>query len=362
MVNFRSGIIRKLVDGGSRVVVVAPPDAYVDELKLLGAEYIEWSLTGRGTHIGSEASSVWHLARIYKAIRPDVAYHFTIKSVIYGSLVARLFNIPFVSVVTGLGYVFINRNWTSRIAISLYRATLRQSTEVWLLNSDDRAALDSLHLLDGVFVRMLPGEGVDTAFFAPRPSAPSKITRFLLVARMLRDKGILEYVECARRVKAEGHAAEFALLGPVGADNPTAVSMEQIDQWVAEGSVVYLGMARDVRPYIANADCVVLPSYREGLPRSLLEASSMGKPVIATQVPGCKDVVKDGVTGLLCRAQDASDLTEKVLSFLGLAEPERECMGDNGRSYVVEKFDERLILNHYRESLLRIGLQSDGKN
>lgn len=351
VVNFRSGIIRSLVQRGYRVVVVAPRDDHVEKLQSLGAEYVEWHLVARGTRLASEIGAIRRLRSTYRKVRPDLAFHFTIKPVIYGALAARSLRIPFVSVLTGLGYAFINVNWISRAATALYRLTLRWSREVWFLNVDDCEALKSRGLLTGVPIRMLPGEGIDTSVFHPTGRPTSTQPRFLLVARLLRDKGILEFVEAARLLRRRGTTAQFCLLGSVDADNPTAISRQEVDAWHAEGIVTYLGVAHDVRPYIAAADCIVLPSYREGLPRSLLEASAMGKPVIATDVPGCKQAVIDGATGLLCRPRDASHLAETMQRLLDMPQDERERMGCSGRNFVVEHFDEHLVVRHYFDVL-----------
>lgn len=351
MANFRAGVIRALIEAGDRVVVVAPRDQYVDALQVLGAQYIEWKLLGRGTSVFSEMAALRRLRAIYQAVRPSIAYHFTIKPVIYGALAARSLRIPFVSVVTGLGYAFINANWIGKVAIALYRITLRWSREVWLLNVDDRDAMERQGLLKMVTVRMLPGEGIDTARFQPQPPSEAPRLRFLMVSRLLRDKGVIEFVEAARRLHSQGVNAQFILLGAVDADNPTAITSDEVDSWQAEGIVTYLGVTRDVRQPIAEADCIVLPSYREGLPRSLLEASAMEKPIIATDVPGCREVVVDGETGYLCRVKDADDLAAKMHRLLELPRAERERMGRCGRQFVVDRFDEQLVLRHYWDSL-----------
>lgn len=348
MVNFRSGVIRHLVAQGNRVIVVAPRDEYVSALAPLGAHYEEWRLSGRGTHILFELSAIRQLGRIYREARPDVAFHFTVKPVIYGALMARRFHIPFISVLTGLGYAFINKNWVSEAAVALYRYTLRWSLEVWLLNREDEQAIRQRGLLRGARIRLLPGEGVDIEHYCPgERAAQSSKVRFLLIARLLRDKGILDFVEAARILRARGVDAQFALLGQADADNPTAITRAEVAEWEQENLVSYLGVSKDVRPFISSADCVVLPSYREGLPRTLLEASAMAKPVIATDVPGCRDAVIDGVTGYLCRVRDARDFADKMERMVRVGAGERSALGEQGRHFVSANFDERLVLNHY---------------
>ena len=362
MVNFRGGVIRYLITSGNRVVVVAPRDEFVDALLALGAEYLEWQLIGRGTRVLDEIAAIRQLLRIYRKLQPCVAFHFTIKAVIYGAIAARKVKVPFVSVLTGLGYAFINRNWVSKAAIVLYGLTLRWSYEVWVLNLEDEQTMRESGLLQKVRVRMLPGEGVDTAHFLPQ-GEPSEDphTRFLLIGRLLRDKGIIEFVDAARILHDRGVNAHFSLLGQADADNPTAIPRSDVAEWEKQGLLSYLGVERDVRPFIQATDCVVLPSYREGLPRTLLEASAMGKPVVATDVPGCRDVVVDGVTGYLCRAKDAHDLADKMEKMVIAGPRERAALGAQGRRFVVANFDEQLIVEHYKAVFESLPLSTDGR-
>jgi glycosyltransferase involved in cell wall biosynthesis len=183
-------------------------------------------------------------------------------------------------------------------------------------------------------------------------------TTFLLVARMMWDKGVGEYVDAARQVRARHPQARFILLGFLDVDNPSAVSRDQMDAWVREGVVEYQPPVKDVRPAMTAADCVVLPSYREGVPRTLLEAAAIGRPVIATDVPGCRDTVVDGETGLLCKVMDASDLADKLARFVRMPVAERARMGAAGRRFVETHFDERIVLDRYAslvETLAREG-------
>jgi glycosyltransferase involved in cell wall biosynthesis len=357
--NFRAGLIKALIAEGHRVVAVAPEQApYVDKLRQLGAEFIPWSLSGRSTNPGEETRALLRLVGIYRYLRPDIAFHYTIKAVIYGAIASARGGFPCVSVITGLGYVFLNSGWSSRIARALYRFTLKRSAEVWFLNTDDCATFQQLQLVNGVKTLNLPGEGVDMQYFAaaPLPSRGSESPErtFLMVARLLRDKGVLELVEAARRLRYVVPGIRFQLLGAADDENPTAISRVQVDEWVAEGVVEYLGVASDVRPFVARAHCIVLPSYREGVPRTLLEAAAMERPVVATDVPGCRDVVVPQKSGLLCRPRDATDLAEKIMAVARMDDASLMAMGRFGRQHVAAHFDERIVIDAYLSAIDRL--------
>jgi glycosyltransferase involved in cell wall biosynthesis len=365
--NFRGGLVRELTRQGHRVVVIVPPEPEFEAvLRDLGAEVHLWRLQSKGKAPLAEVVAIWHLAQLLRQIRPDVMFTYTIKPVIYGAIAGKLCRVPVISVITGLGYVFLNNDWISKLARRLYGWTLDWSKEVWFLNSVDEQAFRRAQILKKSSVQFLPGEGVNTDHFAPdfqtaaapwpgQPKASGALT-FLMLARLLKDKGVLEFVGAAKIVKAIFPMARFQLLGGIDANNPSAIAPAQVAAWLEEGVVEHLGTHQDVRPAIQAADCVVLPSYREGLPRSLLEASAMCKPLIATDVPGCRDVVQPHITGLLCASQDEVDLAEKMIEILQLAPQDREEMGRSGRDFVCREFDEQIVFVHYLQGLERLGL------
>lgn len=363
--NFRGGLVRELTNKGHRVIVIAPPDPqYEAVLRSFGAEFSAWRLRSQGKAPFAEAAAILHLASLLRQLRPNVVFTYTVKPVIYGAIASRLCAVPAIPVITGLGYVFLNNDWVSKLARRLYGWTLRWSKEVWFLNSVDEQTFRQAGILGSSPVHFLPGEGVNTDHFAPvdepasrKPNVSGALT-FLMLSRLLKDKGVLEFIGAARIVKAKFPWARFQLLGAIDANNPSAIAPEQVAAWQEEGVVQHLGTLQDVRPAIHAADCVVLPSYREGLPRSLLEASAMCKPLIATDVPGCRDVVEHTVTGLLCAPQNEADLAAQMLSILKLSPQEREAMGKNGRAFVRRRFDERIVFIHYLQALDRLGLRT----
>ena len=249
-----------------------------------------------------------------------------------------------------LGYLFLADNWKSKIGKSLYRLTLHRSHQVWFLNDDDREFFASAGLTDGLTVRSLPGEGIDIARFTRTPLPQANVDFvFLMIARLVRDKGVMEYAQAARKVKVRHPQVTFRLLGPSYLANAMSVAPSTVDEWVKQGTIEYLGSASDVRAAIADCHCVVLPSYREGMPRVLMEAAAMGRPVIATDVTGCRDVVAPGITGLLCKPRDADSLAQSCIDLLGLGRDQFESMSERAHQLAHKRFDDRIVIDIYKD-------------
>ncbi|KPV39567.1 glycosyl transferase [Thiohalorhabdus denitrificans] len=349
--NFRSGVIRALMERGYRVATLAPPDAMSERLAELGCEVIDFPMDNKGNDPVQDLRTIWRYRRMYACLQPDLALHFTIKPVIYGSLGARLARVPCINTVTGLGTAFIREGWLTRMVEVLYRVSQRWPSRVFFQNGDDLELFLRRSLVRRELIGQLPGSGVDLSRF--QVSAMEKIEApvFLLVARMVWDKGVGEFVEAARILRGHYPAVRFQLLGPLGVENRTAIPHETLEEWVEEGLVEYLGEADDVRPHIARSSCVVLPSYREGTPRTMLEAAAMGRPVITTDAVGCREVVDDGESGFLCQPRDAEDLARQMTRFLELEMGERETMGVAGRAKMEREFDERIVIQRYLEAI-----------
>lgn len=251
-----------------------------------------------------------------------------------------------------------------RIVRWLYRQALNRSAKVFFQNNDDWQLFINGDLVRADVTALLPGSGIDLDRFAlaPMPVIGEQYTkfRFLLVARMLRDKGVGEFVEAARLLRQRWPQAEFCLLGFVDVQNPAAISRAEMDVWVDEGIVNYLGESDDVRNQIMASTCIVLPSYREGTPRSLLEAASMGRPIITTDAVGCREVVDDGVNGYLCKVRDAADLAEKMERMLSLPHNQRQEMGKRGRTKMEAEFDEQIVIKKYLEAIATIVVHAEG--
>jgi glycosyltransferase involved in cell wall biosynthesis len=298
-----------------------------------------------GTNPLKDLACLRDLARIVREERPQIFFGFTIKPNIYGSIACALFKVPAVPNVSGLGTTFLGSPLLRRAISLMYRVAFAGAPAVFFQNPDDRDLFVSLRIVKAGQALVLPGSGIDLSSFAP-VKLPKEL-RFLMIARLLRDKGVREFVEAARKLRFALPTATFFLLGEPDRGNPTAVGKDELDEWIAEGAIQYLGSTADVRQFIANATAVVLPSYREGLPRTLLEGAAMARPLIATDVPGCRQVVRDGVTGYLCEPRSADSLATAMMRFALTSHEERVSMGESARIMVEEEFDEALVIRAY---------------
>jgi glycosyltransferase involved in cell wall biosynthesis len=349
IVNFRRGLIAALQERGFDVVALAPADAYSARFAALGVRYHPIEMDKQGVSPLRDFQLLLRYRRALKRIRPDVFLGYTAKPNVYGSLAAHALGIPVINNVSGLGTAFIKQGLLTRIVSTLYRVAFRRSSTVFFQNSEDRDMFVRAKLVGETQARLLPGSGVNLQEFQPEPvcKATSDRFSFLLIARLLWDKGVCEYVTAARLVRECEPRARFQLLGFLDVANRTAVGRDDVERWVGEGVIEYLGHSDDVRPHIAGADCVVLPSYREGLPRVLLEGAAMGKPLIATDVPGCRQVVDDGLNGFLCTVRDPQSLADAMLKMLALGDAERAALGNAGRRKIETEYDQRIAIERY---------------
>lgn len=355
IVNFRAGLIRRLIEAGHEIVAVAPPDAYVDQLKAMGVRYVPMPMDNQGVNPFRDLCLLLRFYIVLRRERPGVYLGFTVKPNVYGSLAAHVLGVPVVNNIAGLGSVFSKRNWLTIVVRALYRVALSRSVRVFFQNEDDRQLFVSAGIVQSHITGRLPGSGVDLVRFKQEAMPDRKVCkkfRFLLIARMLWEKGVGEYVDAARVLRGRYPDVEFALLGFLDVENPMAISREQMNQWVAEGVVRYLGVSDQVEREIAESDCIVLPSfYREGVPRTLLEAAAIGRPIITTNAIGCREVVDDGVNGFLCRQRDVDSLVAQMVRMLILTEAERSQMGAASRHKAEHFFDERLVIDKYADIL-----------
>ncbi|GAA4367210.1 glycosyltransferase family 4 protein [Hymenobacter saemangeumensis] len=354
--NFRASLVRALQAAGHEVLAIAPPDDYSSRLETeLGCRYVPILMENKGTNPVKDALLTRRFYQIYKREKPDVVLHYTIKPNIYGSLAARLAGIPSINNVSGLGTVFIVKNFVSKVALGLYRFAFRFPHKVFFQNNDDRQLFLEHGLLQPRIADLLPGSGVDTHKFSPAAG----FTRqqpfvFLMVARVLYEKGITEYFEAARLVREAVPGTRVQLLGGLDEAGGVGVPRATFEEWLKGGDIEYLGRSDDVASHLHRADCVVLPSYREGTPKTLLEAAAVGKPIVTTDVPGCRDTVVDGQNGYLCQVRSGTDLAAKMLQVLRLPEPELQRMAQASRQLAVSRFDEQIVLNKYLQAIAEI--------
>lgn len=383
--NFRAGLIRALAEVGYEVVGVAPFDEYARRLEGIGCRYVPLPMDNKGKSPLRDLVLLWRFWRLLRRERPAAFLGYTVKPNVYGSIAAHALGIPVINNIAGLGTVFIRGGWLAWVVKSLYRFALSRSERVFFQNEEDRDLFLRNRLVRSEQTGLLPGSGVDLQRFVPvsvrgagglgcaeggenveegpllvpppGKDADQAIAPlcFLLGARLFWDKGVGEFVEAARRVREQVPHARFQLLGFLEVENPAAINRATVDAWVSEGVIEYLGATDDVRPFLAAADCVVLPSYyMEGTPRSLLEAAAMARPIITTDWVGCRNVVDDGVNGLLCRVRDAGDLADKMLVMIRLPQAQRAAMGAAGRAKVEREFDEKIVIGAYLRELKRI--------
>ena len=344
--NFRSATIRRLALAGYRVVCLAPKDSYSRKLVAeLNCEWLPLSMNNQGSNPFRDASLVCQFWRYYRQLKPVAALHFTIKNNVYGTWAARALGVPAINNISGLGTAFIRRGPVSAIVRLLYRASQPLARHIFCQNEEDIEQLVGAQLVPREKLELVPGSGVDLARFNPAlQEAHSGPLRFLYAGRMLTDKGLNELIAAVRGINATGIQCHLWLSGFADVKNVSAVSSACLDEWGREPGIQWLGATDSLESLYAQVDCVVLPSYREGMPRSLLEAGAMGLPVVTTDVPGCRNVVDDQINGLLCKVKDAESLRRAMQRILAMTYEQRAAMGANGRSLVAAKFDEQLVV------------------
>jgi len=343
LVSFRGVMLQEMVALGHQVFACAP-DASKEvrnALSNMGVVYQNIELDRTGMNLFHDIRSLIQLIGLFKKIKPDVFLGYTIKPVIYGSFAARISDVPGIfSMITGLGYAFSNTGIKNRvtgfIAQQLYGLALSFNRNVFFQNPDDMNLFKAKGLLKGKDKAVLiNGSGIDLEVYRSAPY-PEKFT-LLLIARLIKDKGIFEYIEAARIIREKFPEVRFNLVGFID-KNPSAISEYDLQNWVKNGTIKYLGRLSDVRPAIADSSVYILPSYREGTPRSVLEAMAMSRPVITTDTPGCRETVVDGENGFLIPVKNVQKLVEAIEYFINNP-ADIESMGKVSRQMAEEKYD-----------------------
>lgn len=353
LVNFRGRLIAALLAQGYRVMALAPDDdAWAARLRAMGCLFAVVPMKPASLSPLADLRTLWRLTRLIRRHRPAAWLSWTIKPNVYGSFAAGLAGVPAFPNVSGLGTAFIRRNLLTLVASLLYRRGFARAPVVFFQNADDRALFVGKRLVSAGQARLLPGSGIDLDHFAVAPRARhGEPPHFVLIARLLADKGVREFAAAARIVGAEFPGSRFTLVGPLGVANRTAIGADEVAGWLAEGILDHRPPQDDIRPVIADADWIVLPSYREGLSRVLLEAAAMGRPIVTTDVPGCRDLVREGVNGFLAPARDGAGLAGAMARAAQGGAEEWQAMAQAGRAMVAQEFSAGRVIALYLAAL-----------
>lgn len=353
------------IRAGMDVAIATNVTDHGDIIRQAGIELYPWKLSRGSTGVWSEIKALFGLWKIYRQARPDMVHQVAIKPVLYGSLIAKLTGVKkVVSALGGMGTLFSEASGKQGLLRSLVLTGFRwaltgRSSLLILQNPDDKDLLVNGAAIDPGSIRLIRGAGVNVRVFDAGPE-PEGVSLVVLPARMLADKGVFEFVDAARQLKAQGIHARFALVGGTDECNPASIPNEQLQAWVDDGDVEWFGRRDDMPVVLASSTLVCLPSYREGLPKSLLEAASCGRAIVATDVPGCREIVRDGENGLLVPVRDATSLAIAIAKLLKDSTLRRK-MGRKGREMVLHEFSEEAVVHEtleiYRELLAPDGIR-----
>lgn len=349
--NFRMSLLRRLKYEGYRVVVLTQFDGYEKNILKEVDQVIPLLISRKGLNPFFDILTIYSFIKHIWTLKPDLLLLYTIKPVIYGSLAARLTRVKSISMITGLGTVFIENSWVTKLVKKLYKISLYSATTTFFQNLSDKDLFVESKIIKNNTWKITPGSGLDLKKFQYIDLPNETELVFLFVGRLLGDKGVREFIKAARVIKLKFPRTVFQLLGPASSENRTAISISEINEWVQEGIVEYLGETDDIIFFLARASCVVLPSYREGTSKALLEAAAVGRPLIASDVPGCSEIIEDGKTGFLCKVKDHIDLALKMENMLILPYQSRKIMGKLGRKKVEEEFNENIVNNLYLNAI-----------
>jgi len=358
LMNFRAGLIKALLKEGHQVICIIPQGEASQSLKELGVDVQEVFINATGTSVIGEMRYFYHLFYTLFKTKPDYYLGYTIKPNIYGALISRILKIKSIINITGLGSSFLKNNFLTKIIFSLYRVSLSSAHLIFFQNEEDQEIFYHTRILTTQKTMILPGSGVNlnkfSMDFVPNvleetvKKNKSKVDfNFLLISRLLVDKGILEFIEAIKILKTEDRKFTAIILGPIEGLNSSSIDRAQLKNWVSQDLVIHHDFTDDVRPYIYNADCVVLPSYREGTPKSLLEAGAMGKPLIATNVPGCRNVIEDGLNGFLCEPKSSQGLAVAMRKVLTMNSEMLKNLGIESQKKITKEYDETIIHQIY---------------
>ena len=350
LVSHRLVLVQGALRAGFRVTAIAPEGEGVAALRAVGCDVEPWRLRRTGQRPHEEALALAHLVALYRKLKPDLVHHITVKAMIYGSLAARATGVrAVVNAVSGLGYVFLSSGVRARLRRRALWAGYRMAlttphSAVILQNDDDEASLRELGVLEGARIVKIRGSGVNLARF-PQSPEPEGQPLVVLPARMLRDKGVREFVDAARALKG---TARFALVGGEDEGNPAGITRTELDKWVREGIVEWWGHRTDMPAVLAQANVVCLPSYREGMPKALLEAAAVGRAIVTTDAPGCRDAIASGQIGRMVPVKDSERLAQALKDLIS-SPVDRRRWGALAADYARQNFSEDGVLAQHLE-------------
>jgi glycosyltransferase involved in cell wall biosynthesis len=354
--NFRLNIIRKLVSEGHEVIVLAPVDKFITYTETIReVTHIPIRHLDRDSvNPIQDLRLMFELIRLYRKHKPDLVLHYTVKPNIYGGLAARILGIPSVGVITGLGYSLMHEGWINVITRLLYKFALPAHRKVIFENVDDKILFEKARLVSASKSISIKGCGVDTSFYSPNGhNRSSGLIIFTFIGRLLYDKGVREFIEAAHIVKQHNQQVQFWLIGDLDKENPSSVRNDDLVRWIRDPSIYYHGATDNIKKFIEQSDCIVLPSYREGMPRVIMEAMAMERPVITTDTAGCRETVNENVNGYLVPVKDVAALAKAMNEFIQLDPEARHQMGRAGRQKVLNEFDDRIIADQLYEMLTK---------
>jgi glycosyltransferase involved in cell wall biosynthesis len=353
IINFRLGLMHALKNEGYEIVAIAPEDEYSARIESEGFTFVPLkNLSRKGTNPLKDLRLLFELKQIYSKEGIGLAMHYTIKPNIYGSFAAGLCKIKSICTVTGLGYSFLSKGWISRLARNLYKTAFNSAAVVAFQNDDDRNLFIDSKLVKKEKTLLIRGSGINCEYFCPiEKTIESDNFVFLFVGRLLLDKGIREFIIAAEKLKALYPNTVCQIVGKIDSDNPSCISNAELENALQKNIIQYFGPSDEVKDFIRNADSVVLPSYREGLPRVMLEAISMAKPIITTNAAGCRDTVIDGINGYMVEPADSESLFEAMKKMCNNNIEMLEKMGQAGRELALREFDERKVVEKYLQIL-----------
>ncbi|WP_174865993.1 glycosyltransferase family 4 protein [Pectobacterium polaris] len=351
--NFRRGTIIQLIKLGYHVICISPVDDYSDRFSSLGAEFYELEIDGKSISFKKEFLTFFAIFFLLKKIKPFFVYNFTIKLNVYSGVACRIINLPYSNNVSGLGTAFMHDGLRYKLAQYLYGVSNKAALGVFFQNDDDMQLAISKGLANRHKSTLLPGSGVNVDDFSyQRKAVPSNQGLcFLMIARVIADKGVREFIGAANYIKPKYPNCRFVLVGDCNSNNKTSFSKETIDEWRNQGVVEIVGHQDDIKNWIYTSDVVVLPSYREGMPRTILEAASCGRPAIVSDVPGCRQAVVPNETGWLCESHSVESLASCIEYCLHLSEEDIIKFGHNARVRAETKFSEEIVINKTIEVL-----------